>query len=435
MVRLTNVRNLCAFLFASVFVSVWSPPRSVYAQSISSSSLHTCVTTAKGDIYCWGETHWWPNNLAPSLPDSAPLPQARIGPRARYDSIATGWLHDCALTSDGRVICKGDNGSGQLGRGGLFDQAPPRLASSLRFKSVTAGLMHTCALSTDGAAYCWGYNDAGQTGIGSRREIVMKPTAVVGGHRFRVLTAGSRHTCGITVAGRTLCWGANDRGQLGRDPDLTDCYPNKACMAVPRPLDESRQFIEIAAGYAHTCARTADFTIYCWGEEFSSYMQVGRVFAPFKLTSIKSPVPLHALSSGRMLSCGLSDDGRAYCWGPNGLGRDYVQKGCEKVDRCIDTLPIAPEIRFRSFKAGHSQSCGIGRSGAVYCVGARETRQHDSRNQPMSSAPSCFRLFVTKTAIRACSAQPFRVLVPNVITGERYARSVVTEAAVQIPQR
>ena len=63
-------------------------------------------------------------------------------------------------------------------------------------------------ITPPGAAYCWGMNFSGQVGDGSQVHRQM-PELVRGGLSFTTLTAGEAHTCGITVAGDTWCWGAD----------------------------------------------------------------------------------------------------------------------------------------------------------------------------------------------------------------------------------
>jgi alpha-tubulin suppressor-like RCC1 family protein len=57
---------------------------------------------------------------------------------------------------------------------------------------------------------------------------------VSGGLRFSSLHASGAHTCGVTVSGRSFCWGYNLEGQLG---DGTRTHRSRP-VAVARPSRE-----------------------------------------------------------------------------------------------------------------------------------------------------------------------------------------------------
>jgi len=145
-----------------------------------------------------------------------------------HRAIAAGGFHSCGVRSDGVASCWGLNDNGQLGDGTRTDRSTPvPVATTQRFATIVAAgartrsEAHTCALTEDGAAYCWGVNNNGQLGDGSTTTR-LTPVAVVGGHAFASLTAGTGadqlqgHTCGVRGRdGAIYCWGDNFEGQLG----------------------------------------------------------------------------------------------------------------------------------------------------------------------------------------------------------------------------
>jgi alpha-tubulin suppressor-like RCC1 family protein len=54
----------------------------------------------------------------------------------------------------------------------------------------------------------------GQLGDGTKNDR-NKPVAVIGGQVFASVSAGEGVSCAMTRGGEALCWGRNDRGQLG----------------------------------------------------------------------------------------------------------------------------------------------------------------------------------------------------------------------------
>jgi len=128
-----------------------------------------------------------------------------------------GGHHTCAGTTGATTYCWGRNLYGEVGAGfiSFVEQVPRPVETNQRFVALAAGENHTCALKSNGAAFCWGNNAGSQLGSSGGPSANPVPTAVNGGHAFRALVAGNRHTCGIGTDSLTYCWGANDFGQLG----------------------------------------------------------------------------------------------------------------------------------------------------------------------------------------------------------------------------
>nr|MBK7064110.1 hypothetical protein [Deltaproteobacteria bacterium] len=71
----------------------------------------------------------------------------------------------------------------------------------------------------------------------------------------------------------------------------------------------------MAAGRAHTCARSSDGTMRCWGEDTG--WQPGMPWpharpAPVRVTGLPS---MRDVVAGDSHACGGAVDGRAFCWG------------------------------------------------------------------------------------------------------------------------
>jgi alpha-tubulin suppressor-like RCC1 family protein len=84
------------------------------------------------------------------------------------------------------------------------------LRSLVRPKLSTAG-DHTCGLRRDGRVLCWGANGEGELGDGTANDSAL-PVAVVQLPRAVDIAAGGIHTCAVDRAGTVWCWGANGNG-------------------------------------------------------------------------------------------------------------------------------------------------------------------------------------------------------------------------------
>ncbi|MBU6335456.1 MAG: RCC1 repeat-containing protein, partial [Chloroflexi bacterium] len=214
-------------------------------QSIDAGFRHTCVLLSGGAIRCWG----WNDvgQLGDGTTTTRMTPTDVIGlPRAAR-AVAAGPWTTCALLDDGSVYCWGRNDDGQLGDGTTTQRTRPvRVALPGSATAIAAGHSHICALDQDGAVSCWGSNTYGQVGDGTTtRRLTPVPVAGVfsGVHAIH---AGIHHTCAVTMAGRVLCWGYNEYGQLGDGAT--------AHRSAPVLLSGPSGVTQLATGYFYTCA-------------------------------------------------------------------------------------------------------------------------------------------------------------------------------------
>jgi len=188
-------------------------------------SHHVCGITTARDAYCWGIGR--EGQLGHGAFDlSLPAPVMVVG-GLKWASINAGGAHTCGITTAGDAYCWGDGSRGKRGDsfGGVVN-APSAVAGGLKFVSISAGGVHTCGITTDGDAHCWGSGvfSGGAIGDGTTQDR-FTPTLVVGGHKWTAITAGNTHSCGITTAGFTYCWGSNSFGELGNDTNIASTVP------------------------------------------------------------------------------------------------------------------------------------------------------------------------------------------------------------------
>lgn len=227
---------------------------------------------------------------------------------------------------------------------------------------LAAGEAHTCALTANGLAYCWGYNGAGQLGSGDLDDRVL-PTTVETEARFTSLSANRTHTCGLSTEGQVYCWGSNGAGQLG---DGTQENGN-----LPVPVSLPGPAVDVDAGSWHTCALLADHTAYCWGSNSGGSLGIG-VGGGFRTYPVRVQGNLEwaSIDAGYQHTCGLTTEGKAYCWGPN----VYAENGDGTRDvESWTPNPVLGDHTFSTLVAGgascHGQTCGLTVEGEVLCWG------------------------------------------------------------------
>ena len=62
----------------------------------------------------------------------------------------------------------------------VAEPAVATAAAALPFSQISVGNVHTCAVTTDDRAYCWGENSLGQLGDGTENTFRLTPVAVLG---------------------------------------------------------------------------------------------------------------------------------------------------------------------------------------------------------------------------------------------------------------
>jgi len=270
------------------------------------------------------------------------LRQPNGGPEVVFTQLAAGGniyrpfgppytRFNCGVDAAGRAYCWGSDGSGTLGDGARFpngNPAPQRVAGDRLYRFVTTGYRHACALDEGGKAYCWGTGISGELGYGPPPGdgVSATPTAVQGGHTFRQIAAGAAHTCGVTTEGEVWCWGSNGHGTLGTDDAVGTCN-GFLCSVTPVRAESDLEFVEVTAGQFHTCARTTQGEVWCWGREWqvgrgssvegstpcASNPQVRCLYTPVRVQSSERFVQVAA---ARESTCAIARASRkVYCWG------------------------------------------------------------------------------------------------------------------------
>jgi alpha-tubulin suppressor-like RCC1 family protein len=220
------------------------------ADHVAAGSGHTCAIVVPGNVYCWGANNAGElGTTASDIPELSPV--LVTGLPGLANAVAAGGSHTCVATApDNRVTCFGLDNFAQLGDGSLTGAT-----------AIAAGDEHTCAL-VGGAVRCWGINAEGELGDGSTQSTAA-PVAVSGLTTAIAIAAGGHHTCALTMSGDVRCWGRNDSGQLG--PSTAATY-----SATPVLVTMSARAGALGAGFSHTCAvlNTADDGpggVVCWG--------------------------------------------------------------------------------------------------------------------------------------------------------------------------
>ncbi|HEY9225230.1 MAG TPA: hypothetical protein VIP11_01200 [Gemmatimonadaceae bacterium] len=307
---------------------------------------HFCGIGADRRGVCWGRNDFGQAAATPfRLTGIAAAPLSRL-----WSTLSVGRITTCGVVTDGDGLCWGPNQRGEIGNpatapGAAANPNPTLvIANGVRFKQISAGWQHACGLSTEGVVYCWGNNLDGQLGISARDSIHSTPTAIESSERFTSIAAAARHTCGITIDRRAFCWGQNAYGQLGDGTRMSH--------ATPTPVAGGMKFVSIATstffisalppevslppGTAPACTPTESGVPYCWAAH----------------------------------TCALTEAGQPYCWGWNGWG----QLGDGTLETRVTPTAVSGSLTLNGLALGESSTCGM-RGTTVWCWGGNTLGQ------------------------------------------------------------
>ena len=118
-----------------------------------------------------------------------------------------------------------------------------------------------------------GPNEMGTTGQDDLTKLGTERTAVA-------IAAGKNHNCAILDNSSIKCWGANTSGQLGVGDTVnrgatTDGSDQMGDNLPVVDLGSGRTARGITAGDSHTCALLDNFSVKCWGYNFSGQLGQG----------------------------------------------------------------------------------------------------------------------------------------------------------------
>jgi alpha-tubulin suppressor-like RCC1 family protein len=371
------------------------------ARQMNAGESHSCAVTTDNRAYCWGyNANGQIGNGTTSLVRKTP---ALVAGGFSFRQISAGYYHTCGVTTNNRAYCWGQGG--YLGDGTSMRRLRPvPVAGGLSFRQVSAGWQHTCGVTIDDRVYCWGDNSFAQFGNGIQGEIgypELSPVALMGTLRFREVSVGIYHSCGVTTTDRAYCWGGDQWGQIGDGVASGTCqvtFNTRPCRKKPALVAGGYRWRQVDAGGGggpgedqpdadggRTCGVTTDGRAFCWGDGTQGQNGDGTRSIRTAPSRVAGDRLYRGVSTGHFHSCAVATDNRAYCWGVNPFGQ--LGDGTEGTMRLRPRAVVGGHL-FDQVSAGGS-TCGKALSGAAYCWGfyvGNGTDLHYLTPQPVGGA-------------------------------------------------
>jgi alpha-tubulin suppressor-like RCC1 family protein len=267
---------------------------------------------------------------------------------------------------------------------GVRDTA--RVDVRILFRTISAGAAHTCGISAARRTYCWGEGSMGRLGAGNDRSSTV-PMLVDAPRVLSSLSAGGESTCGVNGSA-AYCWGSNNARQLGTG--------GKYDSWVPVPVTGGHRFRTVELGTVHACGITIAGTAMCWGSDWGGQVGNGPRPRTFEPDTVAGGLAFVSIAAGWSFSCGVTIDGTPYCWGYNELhqlGTASADENCRTRvggDRPCSTDPIAVSTgeHFTSVVAGGLHACGLATDGRAYCWGDNAWGQRGDGTTDRAPAPT-----------------------------------------------
>jgi alpha-tubulin suppressor-like RCC1 family protein len=375
---------------------------------------HTCaIEQLDGSLWCWGDNEY--GELGVGSPEPEIQSPTRVG-TAAWKQVAAGGVVTCGIQSDDTLWCWGFNNLGQLGSLASGGASTTPLAIAGAWKQVWQSGTAACAIRADSTLWCWGSDLFGQLGQGTSGGTMAQPVQVPGswlqvvtgsittcaiddthhlwcwgaspgdggatqqnapvqitGETYERVAAGGESVCALRSDHRLRCWGDNTYGSLGDGTTTGRNYPTIVA-------DDSPEWVDVAVGARHACARRMDSSLWCWGDNGHGQLLLGALpslsSAPLRVDV--GHVEWTGIATGGGHTCAVSADHNLWCAGADGFG----QLGDSPQHR----IPSQVAGSWRAVFAGGSNTCAQADDDSLSCWGDNLLYQvGDASNAPRAA--------------------------------------------------
>ena len=288
---------------ASSLIDVPTPVSGVAAEALSVDEQHTCVRDTADRLVCFGDNLSGQSGGEPGGQPTAPTVLTSVG---TVGAISAASGTSCGVDTNDDVQCVSDPD--------FTDQAFSTPITAYD-RDQASGPPTSCVV-TSGDVWCWGEGDLGQLGDGNGTDSSTPVQASFPGGTAAavdVVTDG-RTTCSRHSDGATFCWGANQAGQIGDDTQTQRNTPT-----APTGLPAGA--VDIDVDGSTTCVALTNGEAWCWG--LSSYGKIGDSssnedrFTPVKVFESADAVIVAVTDDN---ACYGTSAGAVWCWGSRWSG-------------------------------------------------------------------------------------------------------------------
>ncbi|MDZ4744668.1 MAG: hypothetical protein SGJ05_01550 [bacterium] len=304
-------------------------------------------------------------------------------------ALAAGMDHSFAVTKAGAILGWGFNDYWQLGTDDRVQKNDPVDLKVANIIQVATGSRHALALNDKGQVYVWGYNRTWEcgtwlnvifdntTGQITANLPMTKPTLHYALNGIAAVAAGHSHSVALSFTGAVFCWGANNYGQCGVDPDDLFAIGWPTPVVVPGAVEANLSFLKrqgftsVSAGDYHTMALDIDGRVWAWGGNASGQLGDGTNKDRPAPGLVKGLPRVKAIAAGSTFSLALDSAGNLWAWGNNALGQ--LGDGT-RVGR-IEPVKVSRLDAVAGVVAGGAHGMAVRADGGLWTWGTNEYGQ------------------------------------------------------------
>ena len=217
-----------------------------------------------------------------------------VGDEALYYNVGGQWKG--FWTASSTMYSWGVNSYGQLGSGSTAPRSSPGtvVGGITNWSQVSAGYRHSLGITLSGIAYAWGRNIHGSLGDNSTTSR-SSPVTVVGGITNWSQVAISNHSLGVTSTGIAYAWGYNASGRLGDNSTTNRSSPVTVVGGITN-------WSQLAAGSNHSVGLTSTGIAYAWGNNYGD----GALGDGTKTNRASPVTPIGGITNWSRISAGIN---------------------------------------------------------------------------------------------------------------------------------
>ena len=197
------------------------------------------------------------------------------------------------------------------------------------------------------------------------------------------LAAGGFFNCAISSPDGAVCWGNNTRAELG-------IGESGGFRSRPLRVNSPVPLVRLAATGGTTnsgCGLTADGRAFCWGGNNRGQLGIGNTISATSPVEVRGGRTYKQIAIGGEHACAIAQNDAAFCWGANERGEIGNGTGGTNRPDVLEPVAVAGGRTFVRIAVGFMWSCALDTEGRAWCWGTNGDGQLGDGTTTIRNAP------------------------------------------------